>query len=303
MQVGLNPTSQGSGGARSRATITVEELVARTSDLPSLPAAALAAIREADSADGTAATVAKHLAMDPTLAARILRLANSPFYGMPRRVENLSEAVVLLGMKAVKSVALVAATYPWLSRSVSGYGLGPKEMWTHAQATAAGAKLVAAKSRKAPEDLAFLGGLLHDLGKLVLGSWMENNAECGDQVIGRQDLPFDVAEREVIGVDHQEVGLYLGRSWNLPEPLLMCMGYHHCPDDLETPEPVVDCVHVGNGFAMMLGMGLGVDGLRYQISNNAVIRLGIEPDDVPMLAEEFVECYQTQREFLEVIEG
>ncbi|MCB0825330.1 MAG: HDOD domain-containing protein [Armatimonadetes bacterium] len=276
----------------SRTAVTIEEIVARTPDLPTIPAAAIKVMRETEKSDASATSVAKILTTDQSLSARVLRLANSSFYGMSRKVENLSEAVVILGMRSVKNLAVVASTYPYMSRAVTGYALEPGAMWEHACGTAVGAQLVAQLSGKVPGDVAFTCGLLHDVGKLALSINLENKIGAILLYAQREELAFDEAERRILGYDHCQVGAYLTNSWNMPESVVMSARFHHDPESLPEPKLVVDAVHVGEFLATSMGFGLGGDGLLYKFQSSSLDRLGIKEEELDRITDSFIDQFE-----------
>lgn len=273
-------------------TVTIEQIVAKTTDLPTIPAAAIKVMREAQSSSASAATVAKIIVTDQALSARVLRLANSAFYGLSRRIVDLPEAVVVLGMKTVKNLALVAGTYPWMQRPVTGYCLGPAEMWRHAFGTAVASQLIATASRKAPEDVAFTAGLLHDLGKVALSVWIEEKLGAILLYAGREGIAFDEAERRVLGYDHCQVGFHLATNWNLPEEICEAALHHHAPSQAREYQNVVDCVHVGDYICSAMGFGLGGDGLSYRFDESSLARLGLTAESLDKLTDEFIEKFE-----------
>jgi putative nucleotidyltransferase with HDIG domain len=276
----------------AQTAMSLDEIVRKTGDLPTIPAAALSVMREAESSTSTASSVAGHIAQDHALTARVLRLANSAYYGLSRQVDDLQEAVVVLGMRSVRNLAIVASTYPWMSVALKGYGLGPKVMWSHSFSVAVCSQLLARHNGNADEDVAFTAGLLHNLGKLAMSIWLEKRLNAMIQYAIRENMTFDEVERKLFGYDHAEVGAYLGESWNLPPKLVQAMRYHHRPDDCAPTDPIVDCVHVGDYFTMSLGYGLGADGLRYEVSQDAMNRLGVDRLD----SDKLIEAFTTQCE-------
>lgn len=273
-------------------TVSIEQIVQKTSDLPTIPAAAIKVMRETQSSKASAATVARILVTDQALSAKVLRLANSAFYGLSRKITDLGEAVVVLGMKSVKNLALVAGTYPWMQRPLTGYCLGPEEMWRHAFGTAVASQLVARATRKASEDVAFTAGLLHDLGKVALSVWLENKMGAILLYAGREGISYDEAERRVLGYDHCQVGYHLATNWNLPEEICACNLYHHKPSNATEFQELVDCVHVGDYICSSMGYGLGGDGLLYRFDEESLVRLNIKPEDIEALTDEFVSQYE-----------
>ncbi len=279
--------------------ITIDEIVSKTTDLPSIPAAAVRVMRETEASTSSASSIAGILAQDQALSARVLRLANSAFYGLSRKVSDLPEAVVVLGMRSIKNLAMVASTYPWMSRPLSGYQLDAKEMWIHAFGTAIGAQLIAKRTRACKDDVAFTAGLLHDIGKVALSIWLENKIGAILLYASREGLTFDQAERKVLGFDHTQVGEQLASSWNLPDEIVSSIRYHHAPSEANPPQSLTDCVHIGNYLTLMMGYGLGGDGHLYTLDESALFRLGIRTADLDAIKEVFADSYETHEKLFE----
>lgn len=278
-------------------SLTIESLVEKTQDLPSLPDAAIAVMRESESPTGTASNVASHLSRDVSLSARVLRLANSPYYGLSGEVVDLQQAVVILGMRCVRNLAVIAGTYTWLSRPLKGYRLEPGDLWSHSISVAVGAQLVANQVKGICGETAFTAGLLHDIGKCVLSVWMENKFDLAFRYAQRENVPFHDAEKKLLGFDHQDVGGYLAQSWGLPQVFVEAVATHHNPQ-LIVPN-IVDAVHVADYLTMTAGFGLGGDGLQYTIDEKAFDRLSIRPAQLDELLDKFVTEVGAYRKMLE----
>ncbi len=282
-------------------SITLKDIVERTTDLPTFSISAIEVMKAADSATVRSGQIAEILSRDQALSARVLRLANSAFYGLSRRVTSLNESVVVLGTRTVKNLAMVAATYPWMSKPLKGYGLEPKQMWYHSFGTALGAQLVAKVSRKCDDQTAFTAGLLHDVGKVALCVWIDEKLKAIIYYAEREGITFDEAERKILGYDHCQVGEQLAINWNLPEEIVKAVRYHHSPDDCDPTSPIVDCVHLGGYMTMTMGIGLGGDGLQYTLSQNSLARLGIKPESISELTDEFLIAYEKYEALFEEI--
>lgn len=281
--------------------LTIEDILSKTTDLPSLPAATLGVMKETDSAHGSAQSVAWHLSQDQGLSMRVLRLANSAYYGLSRQVKDVPEAVVILGMRSVRNLAVIASTYPWMNRAYTGYGLGPNEMWKHSFGVAVAADLIATQTKSASADHAFTAGLLHNLGKTALSIWLDNKLIALLIYAQQQGLSFDAIERKVFGFDHAEIGAHLGDQWNLPESIVDVMRYHHRPDDCPQPNPIVDCVHLADYLAASMGLGIGGEGLCYEFSRHALERLAIGSGEIDQLAADFLKAFERHQTMFEAV--
>lgn len=273
-------------------SLKLEDILRKTSDLPTLPRAALNVIHETESPTASAASVAQHIGMDQALTARVLRLANSAYFGLSRQVADIQEAVVILGMRNVRNLAIVASTFPWMSKPLKGYRLGPRQMWTHSFCVAVAAKELAIKTRKADPDLAFTAGLLHNIGKVALSVWLENKIDAMVNVAIRENLTFDQMERKILGFSHAEVGAFLADQWSLPKILIDAIEYHHSPNEIPEPNPLVDYVHIGDYVTMSVGLGLGADGLRYEFYPEALERVNIDHADIDEVLDSFLEAQE-----------
>jgi HD-like signal output (HDOD) protein len=260
--------------------LTLEKIVEETSDLPALPEATLAVMKESQSSTSTAHSVAKYLEQDQALTARVLRLANSAFYGMQRKICSPEEAVVVLGMRAVRNLAMIASTYHWMSKPLLGYGMEPGEFWQHSLGTAIAAQLIANTKSDSSADTAFTCGLLHDVGKLALSSWLERRAVRMSTIAAKLAVPMEVAERRILGFDHQEVGGLLVEKWNLPKAIVEVASYHHRPSECFPTSSLVDTVHLGDYVASVSAIGHGGEGIQVSCDAEALARIGADEQDL-----------------------
>lgn len=231
---------------------TLADYLKNTHDLPVISSAALEVMRTAQSSSASANSLAEVLEKDPALSARVLRLANSSFFGLSRHVYRLNEAVLVVGMKNVRCLAAVAASYTWLEKPLVGYEFGPQKLWTHSYHTALAAQLVAERSGRADSSLAFIAGLLHEIGKVAMSVWLEPRlSEC---LTSARDLGIDVvaAERTAFGFDHLEASALLANRWNLPESICQALFSHPNPAQLNPVDAAADALHVGHSLALAL---------------------------------------------------
>lgn len=224
--------------------ISVKKFVEDTNDLPVMPAPILRVMHLAGEPTSSASQLAEAICAEPALAGRVLRFANSAYYGMAGQVTTIQGGVVLLGIKTVRNLAMVAASHCWFGEGAEA--AAHKESWDHAIGVAAAANALAAL--KCPElaNEAFCSGLLHDIGKLVLSVRLGDTHEVIVQRAAEQKMTPYEAETSVLGFNHAELGFELGKKWNLPERLLQTIRYHHEPNSLDPTSQLVDIVHIAD---------------------------------------------------------
>jgi len=257
----------------------LEALIRQVRDLPALPAAVVRVMHLTDDPKAGMADVARALASDQALAARVLKLANSAFYGSSRRISTVSEAVITLGMRTTRNLVMATSCQGMLERNVAGYALPPGALWRHSLACASAAQALAIRARYRATEEAFVAGLLHDIGKVVLNTYLKDQFARVFLRAAQGDMTFAEAEREVLGFDHAQAGACLLERWSLPASLVTAVRWHHAP--LQSPSPsLLPClVHVADAVCLTLGVGLGLDGLAYTLHPEALAALDLTPAD------------------------
>ncbi len=219
----------------TRPVASAEEVIQRLKDLPSLPVVVMQVYQAADNPDMSAQQLALIIGRDQGFTVRLLRIANSAYYGMMRQIATIEEAVVVLGISTIKNLALVAATYPLFRRALVGYTLHVSGLWSHSLAVGLVAQAGARAFDVDARSEAFTAGLLHDVGKLVISTaltdWM---GELSD-LVHHYRMPVHEAERELFGFTHEEIGALLVERWNLPPRIAKMVRFHHQSLDQNDP--------------------------------------------------------------------
>jgi HD-like signal output (HDOD) protein len=200
---------------------------------------------------------------DQVLAAKVLKLANSPFYGFPSRIASVSHAVVVLGFNVLKELTLCATAFDMMKAA------GMERLWRHSLGTAMTAHLLAGRAGfKNPEEV-FVAGLLHDLGKVVLFAKLPEVAAQIEQTAARGDLAWVEAERELLGVTHADVAGWMGETWHLPRTLTTPIMFHHRPAEARDATLQTACVHVADVLVKAMGCGVSGDDLVPPLAHEA----------------------------------
>ncbi|MCA9843150.1 MAG: HDOD domain-containing protein [Dehalococcoidia bacterium] len=235
------------------------QLLERVEDLPPLPAVAARVMTMADDANSSALDMAQVLSSDQALTAKLIRISNSAYYGFARKVSTVREAVVVLGMKQVRQVAVGAS----LMNSFNGRRIDDDVFdidlfWGHSVAVAIAAETIAKKTRAARPEDAFTAGILHDIGRLVLRQVMPHEFRSA-VVMAIQGTPLHVAELETTGYAHDEIGLALGEKWKFPTHLVDAVAHHHREGLSPEHDGLEGVVALANALVLHYGLYCGFD--------------------------------------------
>jgi putative nucleotidyltransferase with HDIG domain len=270
------------------ATITLEQLVQCVQELPALPDVAMKVLKMTEDPNASARGIGNTISSDVALTARVLRIANSAYYGLPRSVSTISEAIVILGMQALRNLALAASAYDTLKRECDGYGLQAGELWKHSVTCALMSQIIANRTHAIRSEEGFVGGLLHDVGKVILNVHVSPQFQAIMALAELDDLPFHEAERTVLGFDHAEVGARVAEKWNLPQPLCSAIAGHHVIERGRDNPNLTAVIHVANGLSHTVRYGLGSDGPRDKMDPSAVALLQLTDNDMDEIIEEMI---------------
>jgi HD-like signal output (HDOD) protein len=243
----------------------VAQALGSIGDIATLPEVTVKIIEVVEDPQGTARDLHDVIKCDPALSARVLKVVNSAFYGLPGQVASVDRAIVLLGLSAVKNIAIAASISRLFRGGQYDELLNARELWRHSVAVAVAAKKIAQAVEDVPaHDEVFLAGLIHDLGLLV--ARQAYPAELADVVqrchSGEED--FLSLEASVVGATHQDFGHALATKWKFPRHVRAVVGFHHNPETLSTELQrlgfIIQCADImccqdGLGFALTSGSG------------------------------------------------
>lgn len=253
--------------------MTPERLLSRVHDIPPLSVVVMELMQLLNLKQVDHQRVERLIGDDPALASRVLRLANSSFFGFAGRIGNLREACLVLGAQTLRQIITAAAVKEHFSHD-AGSVIDHRALWLHAMGTAAAARVLASEVGADPEQ-AFAAGLLHDMGKLALDTYFRD--EYREVLLYQQEHACFLyeAEETVLGLTHNRVGAALASHWRFPDELVEAIDNHHSPGG-DGAGLLADIVHVADVLSRALDIGDSGDDLVTPLSESAWKHLGLQ---------------------------
>ncbi len=280
--------------------MNIESIVQAIDQLPPFPTVVTEAVSILDSPDSSAMDVVKVVQYDQSVTANVLKVCNSAFYGLPRKVSSLREAVVRLGGHQLKEIILTGTVVKYYKNAMGGYALSRQDLWKHAISTAIMARLVSKKVKQADLAAVFTAGLLHDVGKTILDSVVEEYFEQMFALVAEKGYSFTEAEQEVLGLNHAEVGARIGELWGFPDEIVRAIRYHHTPQEGGDADPTTHAVYLANILCLMMGIGVGRQGLHVRGREEILDQYGLDSTDLQIIMAAFYEEYQKVQDIIKL---
>lgn len=236
------------------------------SSLPTLPAFVTIITNMVDDDTSNAQEIGEIIQRDQVLSARILKLVNSPVYGFPRRISSVTHALVLLGFNVVKGLVLSTAVFTGLAKDTSG-------LWDHSLGTAILARHIGQELGVQDPEECMIAGLLHDLGKVILSHLALEDYVGVIRTAHERGCHVAEVEREVFGVDHTRIALWLALRWHLPERLTDALTHHHTPSRAKCSPRMAAIVHLADILARAQEYGEAGDGTMPALDQEAFASL------------------------------
>ena len=252
---------------------SLADIVSHIHSLPAMPAVALELLQTLSGGDPDVDALASRIARDQAITARVLRVANSPFYGLQMRVGSIHDAIVVLGFSAVRSLVLTSAVVTTLPAGKCA-GFSADRFWRHVLGTAVAAQALARPLRRKPESL-FIAGLLHDIGRLVMLSANPEGFARVIDIAAERDCHLVDVEAEIFGCDHTAVGAAIAQHWNFPADIVEALAFHHNPAQT-APGSLAAIIHYADGIAKALDLEGAENTQMARLQPAAIDALGLD---------------------------
>jgi putative nucleotidyltransferase with HDIG domain len=241
----------------------------RIHDLPTLPVVASNIVQITRNPKTSALEVGKAISQDPALSSKVLRSANSAFYGFPKKISTIHHAIVILGFANIRNIVLTASIFDVLSSKGGDNHFDREGFWEHSLACGVTSKLLARRMGIQNADEAFIWGLLHDLGKIVLDTYFNEDFARVVSLVREKGILIRDAEQQLLGSDHAEVGAAVAEKWNLPSTLIKVIRFHHNPSLANESMRMAAIAHLADALCRAIGLGNGGDSKIPKIDDGA----------------------------------
>ncbi len=279
-------------------------LLEEVGQIPTLPTIVARALQIIDDPNSQAEHLGKLLSQDPALSVKVLRLANSAFYGIPRTISSINQAVIILGFNTLRSLVLSATVFKIFGGH--GHGIDRGRFWTHSVSAAMATRILARKVARVHSvnaDAAFMAGLLHKLGLLIFEiiasaphAAVLARAEQGEASLAE-------LERETMGIHYAQLGGLLAERWELPEELQQPIVCHIRPGQSDEWDVASALVHAGAFLAEQCGYPLLEKGIPFPLDPTVLELLQIPPETLPSLLEELRPELASAGSFFNLVQG
>jgi HD-like signal output (HDOD) protein len=259
-----------------------KDALRHTKNLPTLPGIVNKLTKMADDPDTTTEQMGKVISKDHILAAKLLKLVNSAFYGFPQRISSLSSAIILLGFNVVKSLIISASIFEFMEDQ-------DIELWEHSLACAVACSVIAKRLGVGEPEEVSTAGLIHDIGKVAIKMELSAEYKKITAMMAEKHISMRQAEMEVLGLDHAEAGGWLTKGWNLPAKLIEPVACHHDPRKAKDEQLNSAIIHFSDLLIRGMGYGHAGDDKVPMLSKRAWQLLDFSPEDIREIVDEVEE--------------
>ena len=286
------PAPEPSFGKKQTSGIKLKYGILRTmDDLPAMPHVVQKAQGIMARPDSNIKELARVIELEQAIATRVLKLANSAYYGLSGKVSSIQHASVLLGFKALGDLISVAGISNLMSKNLRGYQLDSGDLWRHSIAVAFGSRIIANRKDTEFGNLAFFAGLIHDAGKLILDPYVYERKDSFDEFMADGENTFVNAEKTILGFDHSEIASELCQKWKIPNNQRIAIQFHHNPSKSDGNE-LAFILHMADYIAMVNGYGAGTNGAQYLTEDGVMEFLDLKEEDVEYIKKDVQESVE-----------
>jgi putative nucleotidyltransferase with HDIG domain len=253
-------------------SLRVDDIVQSITKLKPMPSNVSQILRDINGQNVSIESLAGKIGLDQVLTALVLKMSNSASLGYSRTCSTLNEAIMQIGLLRLKSILMTSSATSMMGIRLSGYRLGAGELWQHSLTVGVASEWLAQALGYPNPEQAYVAGLLHDIGKLLLDQAVLSNYDKIADFVQKYQMPLWQVEEKLIGIDHANVGGLIAEHWNFPVTLVDAIRFHHAPSFARVNQSLPAIVNLANSFSA-----------DYQITNSALLSFQIHPESLNIL--------------------
>lgn len=257
----------------------VEKIIREIDLLKPMPQVANKVMAIAQNPKSSMQQLAEVITYDHVLTANLLKTCNSSYFGLPKKVDSVHQAIVYMGMNQVVDLVLLNGGSENLRKRQDGYDLDEGDLWRYSVSSALITRELASKKGLGNNHLLFTAALLKDIGKVVLSQYVADSFQKIAILVSQHEFSFREAEKAVLGIDHAELGGKVAEKWGFSPQMVDLIRNHHLPDESAEYSTETRVVYLADMLCMMMGIGVGSDGLAYRFRKDVVEGLGFSDRD------------------------
>jgi putative nucleotidyltransferase with HDIG domain len=265
----------------------IKKIIAAVEELRPIPQITHKVLSIVEDPLSSTSDLAEVILYDQVITATILKMCNSAYFALPRKIDSIQQAITYLGMDQIVDMAILKMGCEHLKQEQVGYDLEEGELWKHSVASALIARNMAEMKQLKSKHAIFTASLLKDIGKVILNKHVAESFKEIDRLVRSGGLSFREAEKAVIGIDHAEIGGFVAHKWHFSSRMIEMVRNHHLAEKHSEDDVDSAIVYLADILCMMMGIGVGSDGLAYRFRLDALETLNFSEKDLQHLIASF----------------
>ena len=261
--------------------IMIEKIIRSVQSIPAFPMTVHKVAELVSQEDYAVTDLVNLIKFDQAITANILKMSNAAYFGSRHKIKTIQEAVLYLGQQNLLRAVQAAGVSRFYRKVPGGYVSRARDLWKHAIAVATMSQILSQKIFRCDDSVLYTAALLHDIGKVFLGEYVQESFERIGNLVANGGYSFLDAEKEVLGIDHAVLGGMIADHWHFPTEIRDAIAYHHRPDLLDRDGDYVSwLVYLSDQACLMIGVDGGIDGLAYKGLEESLKRYHLRLQDL-----------------------